>query len=63
MPADWPSGGRHRGGASRACGTGVERGNRAVDAKGALPTWMPTEGLSTDAIARGGQARSSGDLS
>jgi hypothetical protein len=44
VPADGPSGDRHRGGVSPAQALVEERGNLRLDVKGALRRGDPTEG-------------------
>ena len=44
VPADGPSGDRHKGGVSPAQALVAERGNLRLDAKGALQRGDPTEG-------------------
>ena len=59
VPADGPSGDRHKGGVSPVPALVVERGNLSRDAKGEHRSGDPTKGESTDARGRGGWARSS----
>lgn len=69
MPADWPGGVRHGGGASPICGFCMERGKADADtaaslvlvARGSASSSRNCEALSTVAASAGGPARSSAE--